>query len=171
MKEYPNKEEIFFLLNYNETTGVFKWKSRNIHSWDKKYAGKEAGYKNKKGYIQIQILGSNYMAHRLAWIFVNGSIEGGKEIDHKDCDPSNNKIDNLRTCIRSENVANRRKERFKKSGLPKGVNKQTLSDTYIVNVTKNGKRFYVGSFKTVKDASEAYIKKAQDLFGEFSRAE
>lgn len=67
-------------------------------------------YKNKLGYKSI-VLNFNgkkkcFSVHRLvvAAFFGNDSIHG-KEINHIDFNPSNNKLNNLQICTKSENMA------------------------------------------------------------------
>lgn len=68
-------------------------------------AGDEAGTKLSTGYYSVQLNGKNYMAHRVVWVLLNGSI-GREIIDHKDKNRSNNKIENLRLVTHSINGKN-----------------------------------------------------------------
>ncbi|WP_234116730.1 hypothetical protein [Citrobacter freundii] len=55
-------------VSYDEKTGIFRWiaKRQNV------VAGRIAGHKDSLGYIRITISGKNYLAHRLAWLYVHG---------------------------------------------------------------------------------------------------
>jgi hypothetical protein len=88
----------------------------------------------------------------------------GIEVDHINGNPLDNRKSNIRLCTRSQNNQNIKKTKGK---IPyKGVSEKR--DGYQVSVAKNGKRHWVGSFKTIKEAALAYNKKATELFGEFA---
>ena len=67
--------------------------------------GEPAGHQTKCGYINIRVDGRMYKAHRLIFLFHHGYLPDF--IDHIDCDKTNNKIENLRACSKSENGMNR----------------------------------------------------------------
>ena len=57
------------------------------------------------GRCSVQIQGKNYLVHILmAQTFLPPPQEGQREINHKDLDPSNNCVDNLEWCSKSENI-------------------------------------------------------------------
>lgn len=97
------------------------------------------------------------------------------DVDHIDHDGLNNTRDNLRVCSRNENLLHRRpKEGFTVRGVyfyPTVVRKgkrYSVSKPWVANIQKDHKRIYLGSFKTRKEAAEAYNKAAISLFGEFA---
>lgn len=53
-----------------------------------------AGTMHKAGYRQIQIEGTCYMEHKLAWLYVHGHFPDGY-LTHKDGNRLNNRIENL----------------------------------------------------------------------------
>jgi len=61
--------------------------------------------------------GRNYKAHRLAWLWCHGPIPEGLEVDHKDSNPANNAISNLRLATSQQQKAN---TKSRKPGHPKG---------------------------------------------------
>ncbi len=173
-KEYPSQETIKSLLEYDQDTGVFKWKKRDFLWWNTRYAGRVAGVINCRGYMIIQLgkknkISLNYMAHRLAWIYMNGSISMELEIDHINGVSTDNKISNLRLCNQSQNLSNRCENKNRKNKLPKGVEKQS-GNTFCARITSNGKRIYLGNFPTSELAQSAYCKAALKYHGEFARA-
>ena len=149
------------LLDYNPETGVFTRKVTRGPS----VAGSVAGNKRKNGYVYIMVDGVRYLAHRLAWFYVHG-VDPLVEIDHKDRNPSNNAIANLRLADRSGNSSNR------EFGIPKsgfrGVYQQKRR--WWARICKDGQHFNLGSFPTPEAAHAAYADAARKLFGEFSYA-
>jgi hypothetical protein len=98
-------ERLRQLLHYDPERGVFTWLSRPAErSWNTRFAGTRAGTINGLGYVVIGILGRRYKAHRLAWLYVHGEWPG-RELDHINCDKSDNRIANLRPATRSQNIA------------------------------------------------------------------
>ena len=85
--------------------GVLYWKISKKFS--KKKAGDPAGRKVKQNYLQTCIDGERLLNHQIIFMMFHGFIPA--EIDHIDRDVSNNRIENLRSVTRSENLKNRRK--------------------------------------------------------------
>ena len=106
------------LIHYDHTTGKLYWKIRQyppkadnvvrgrIHSFNKCFAGREAGSLKKHGYIDINIGKYKFMAARVAWLLYYGKWPL-KHIDHIDRDRTNNRINNLRDISLPENNKNR----------------------------------------------------------------
>lgn len=110
--------------------------------------------------------GKSYLSHRVIWEMHNGPIPKGMEVDHKDINNLNNKIENLRLCTSSQNKMNRRKGALSKK-LPKGVS-ITSKGKIRARITIESKEKHLGTFPTVEDAMNAYNKKAVELHGEFA---
>ena len=78
---------------------------------------------DKIGYcrIGIRIDGKTVIvyAHRLVWVYRNGAIPAGKELNHKDGNKRNNQLDNLELVTRSENLlhAHNVTDSFTKNGI------------------------------------------------------
>jgi hypothetical protein len=161
-------ERLRQLLHYDPERGVFTWLSRPAErSWNTRFAGTRAGTINGLGYVVIGILGRRYKAHRLAWLYVHGEWPG-RELDHINCDKSDNRIANLRPATRSQNIANSRARSDSTSGL-KGVRWHESSRRWLARLTAGGKR-HIGLFDTPEAAHAAYIAAAEKHFGEFARA-
>ena len=155
MKAYPTQEQIRSAFSYDENTGAFvRLKDGNV-----------VGTKLSTGYVTVWFAGKHYMAHVLAWIYVNGSRP--EVVDHANLDRADNRLANLRPANRSQNRANSNTNRGNK--YPKGVRKDPRCRRYHAAVSVNGKAKHLGMFDTVEEAHAAYKRAASVLFGEFCR--
>ena len=150
------------VLSYEPATGVFRWK---VAFGKIRIVGSVAGRVNGKGYRYIWVDGKDYCAHRLAWHYVYGEWPVGK-LDHKDCAPDHNWIDNLRPATDSQNSANRRLSKRSTSGF-KGV---TYENGWVAQIEKDRRHIRLGRFETAEQAHAAYLAAAKTIFGEFARA-
>lgn len=138
--ETLTQEYLKEILDYNLDTGIFTWKvSRNA---DKK--GKIAGT-TYKGYIRIMIDGKSYRAHRLVFLYINGSSPE-YQIDHKNHIRSDNRFSNLRTCNNKENHKNRTLNKNNKSGVV-GVHWRDSKQRWVAQISNDEKREHLGYFK------------------------
>lgn len=157
-------EHLREVLNYVPETGVFRWlvaplSNGSIH------IGDEAGAFHR-GYLEIQIDGTKYQAHRLAWLYVHGEWPK-HQIDHKDTIRSNNWIANLREATVSQNAANRKIRKTSRSSV-KGVSWNNKARKWAVQVGPAGSNRHKGLFDNFDDAVTA-ASRAASLFGEFGR--
>lgn len=146
-------------LHYNPDTGIFIWIKPSKHHSE--LLDKEAGTiqtSRGKSYRTIGIDGKVYLAHRLAWLFFYGWMP--KQIDHKNGNSLDNPILNLREANNYQNTQNHTRT-TKKNGLPTGVT--MLGDKYRSRITAYKKVYYLGVFKTSKEASEAYLSARDEL--------
>ena len=88
-------------------------------------------------------------------------------VDHIDRNPLNNQKNNLRLCTNAQNHWNTNKIKKKCSSKYKGVRQKTDSK-WTSQIKCNGKLYYLGEYKTEREAGIAYNIKAKELFGEFS---
>lgn len=158
------------LLDYDQLTGVFTWKVRRGRSAP---AGAIAGRVNKAdsahggGYRYIGVDGVEYLAHRLAWLYVTGS-HPTREIDHKNTTRDDNRFENLRAADDPQNCANRGKQANNTSGF-KGVSFNKASGKFVASTQVCGVYRYLGLFATAELAHRAYQRAAESSFGEFAR--
>ena len=133
-------------MHYDPLTGEFIW---IVTLCSRAIAGSVAGTLNY-GYIQIMISGKKYLAHRLAWLYVYGYFPE-YEIDHKDRDKSNNKINNLRHATRQCNARNIGLRKDNSSGI-KGVCWHKQHDKWRVQIKVNNKHRHLGNFTDFTEA-------------------
>lgn len=93
----------------------------------------------------------------------------GKEIDHINKNKLDNRKSNLRICTRSENIANRTKNKNNTTGF-KGVTYLKANKTFMAQISINGKKIYLGYFVNPLLAHKVYIKKSKELYGNFASA-
>lgn len=90
--------------------------------------------------------------------------------DHINGDGLDNRESNLRNCTQQDNVRNKRVQSNSISGV-KGVRWNKHKNRYEPNITVNGKRVYIGRYKTIEEATEAYKRAAIKYFGEYAYAD
>jgi hypothetical protein len=133
--------------------------------------GKVAGCVRRRGYIFISIRGFGLIgAHRLAWIYTNGDIHPNLEVDHRDGNPSNNAISNLRIATSSQQKRNRRVQSNNRSGL-KGAHYHAIhrGKKWRSQIKVDDRLIFLGYFHTADEAHVAYRDAAVEHFGEFAR--
>lgn len=158
-------------LDYDLETGLFRWRQlKPISKYDigfnSRYAGKIAGSRRKDGYIEIRLVGTSYLAHRLAWLHHYGSWPE-LDVDHKDRDKGNNRIANLRPATIVENRRNSSIKADNASGI-KGVSWDAVLGKWRAQIGLNGTTKYIGIFESKEDAEAARTAVANDNFGEFA---
>lgn len=162
----PSREELLKFLSYDPASGVLRWTKKPSKN---KLIGEVAGKPQKpKGYVQVGFNGRIYLAHRIAWLIHFGE-EPPDFIDHINMNPSDNRIENLRSATNSRNMQNAR-GKGSNTGL-KGVHKAKSSGRFLANICTNNKRIYLGSFATAEEAHAAYCRAAKELHGPYARTE
>jgi len=168
MKPKPSISKLTELLAYDPHTGKVTWRS-NRYGYRKSLRaakGDEAGTILSLGYRSIQVDGVGLLIHRVAWALHYGEWPNG-DVDHVNMDKLDNRIVNLRIASRAQNMSNR--SHTKRNTLKaKGV-ELTRTGRYAVKIWKNYKRYHIGTFDTLDDAKAAYLAKAKELHGAFSR--
>jgi len=152
------------LLAYDPATGVFTWRSRAARAVT---VGSEAGSINDGGYRRIVLDRHEYLAHRLAWLYVHG-IWPVQEIDHRNGVCDDNRIAELREASDAENGRNRKRMENNTSGR-RGVGYRAKHQRWQARICCNGTRKHLGYFRTLEAASAAYEAASTELFGEFKR--
>ena len=101
---------------------------------------------------------------------MHGLTIGGAEVDHKDTDPSNNAIWNLRLATSTEQKQNKKVQSNNRSGLKGAYYHACHKGKKWRSQIKVGDRLiFLGYFHTAIEAHEAYASAALEHFGEFAR--
>ena len=139
---------------------------RKVSVQSRSQVGFRAGAFSTRGVVIVSVDYKRYKAHRLIWLWHYGSLPD--EIDHKDNNPSNNNIENLRAATHSMNMRNSRKPVTNSSGF-KGVRFHKQSKKWTAQITLNRKSVYLGSFEAPETAHIAYCDAAKKHYEEFAR--
>lgn len=161
-------EHLRSLLDYDPDSGFLFWKKRNNRNFNSKYAGTIAGAKHAAGAIQIQISVGDwkrlFWAHRIAWAHFHGSWPCDL-IDHRDGNPTNNRIVNLRLADGNQNSANRHDLR---GSVPfRGVYRWK-DGRFAAQIKSDRKWRWLGLHSDAIAAAQAYDNAATELHGEFA---
>ena len=129
-------------------------------------AGSIVGCKQKNGYFITQVFKRFYYVHRLIFMMHHGYMP--KTVDHIDGNPSNNKIENLRSCSQSQNACNKTKQINNSSGY-KNVYWASRHKRWVACVNYKGKKHIFGTFKNLDDAVLAAKTGRARIHGEFAK--
>ena len=115
---------------------------------------------NDNGYIPIGINKKKYLLHRIIYKYHNEEWDitdnsKNNSIDHKDINPLNNKIENLRVVNHSQNKRNQNK-RKNCSSIFMGVCWEKNRNKWRAQISINGKNKNLGLFIIEEEAGETY---------------
>lgn len=158
------QDQVKELIEYIPNTGVFN----RIKKLSNNCKMRDIAITKKNGYQYININGGSHLAHRIAFLYMDGCIP--KYIDHIDGNRSNNVWTNLRRASSTENARNRCDTPDRE--LPKNVYLDKRRGTYYVQVCLGGKkRHTISGIKNLEEALDISIDLRKNLFGEFDRYE
>lgn len=162
-------------FDYDPISGALRWRERprehfvsirGYRGWNAKYPGRHVGWRESFGNLQTCLDGIKFKVSRIIWKLHHGTDP--LIIDHIDRDPQNNRIENLRSVTEAQNAWNK----VRPTDLLPGV-------TLVKNIKHHGRRYmaqiggpsghrYLGVFYTAEEAHAAYVKAANEMFGEHS---
>lgn len=156
-----SRERYLEAYSYDPITGSLTWKIQS----GRRIPGDPVGTKTKWGYFVANLDSIAEFSHNIIWLMQTGEWPGN-EVDHENRVKSDNRWDNLRPATRSQQGANcPRAGKYKK-----GVAKNAKCSTFQANIKVQGKRIYLGCFKTEDEAHAAWLAAAIKHFGEFATA-
>lgn len=157
------QSELKSQLHYEPKTGIF---TRLIANCNRIKVGDVAGdLHSTSGYCRITLNSSRYLSHRLAWLYIYG-VMPKNEIDHINGVVDDNRIVNLRSATRSQNLFNRCAQKNNTSGY-KGVSFDKKCNKWRSVAWLNCKKHHLGLFATPELASQSYQTFAKENHGEF----
>ena len=95
-KPLPPHLDLLTEFVYDHETGILT----------KRSTGRPVGWTDKRGYRHVRFRNVTYKLHRIVYKMFHGIDPGKKVVDHRDGNPTNNRIDNLRCVHRRANVRN-----------------------------------------------------------------
>lgn len=131
-----SQKEVKLLFTYND--GELFWKNNRANN-KVKLGSSACIFHKKSGRYRVCINSVRYNAHVVIFLYHFGYIP--KIIDHKDCDKTNNRIENLRECTTSENNCNQRKRKDNRSGI-KGISIYNNLKCIHAQIQINGKKYH-----------------------------
>ena len=150
-------EKLRELLHYDPETGIF---TRKVRTSSRIKIGDVAGcLSSRDGYLRIAVLSRDYLAHRLAWLYVYGNWPED-QIDHINRNRSDNRISNLRGVTNKQNLQNASKYSHNTSGHT-GVCWHKQCSKWVAQIAHNRKHLSLGCFATIEEAIAA--RKAGEL--------
>jgi len=155
-------EEAASLLDYNPDTGLFT-RIKKI-KYAKHETGSVAGCKSGNGYIIINLLGVNYQAHRLAFLYMIGRMPK-QCVDHINGNGEDNRWCNLREATRRENNLNRI---VPSTSGEKGVSKCIQTGLWKVSVFSGGRYHWGGRHIDLEQARQKACSLRNILHGSFA---
>jgi len=160
-ESWPTAERLRALFNYDPATGALTWRVQQGRA----RAGDPAGHRRKDGRNTVRVDRLIFLGYRVIWCHVTGEWPRA-EIDHIDCNPSNDAWSNLREASGFQNGLNRRVRADSKAGI-KGVQWCRQHAKWRARF----RRRVLGYFGTLDEANAAYFVAASAADAAFARAQ
>lgn len=145
------------LLHYDPETGVFTW----AVSRSGVRIGDVAGCLKRNGYRYIGVDGRDYLAHRLAWLYMTG-LWPADQIDHINGVKDDNRLVNLREATHLQNHQNRALDVKNTSGFL-GVSWHRVTEKWRAYISVGGQQKHLGLFTRPEDAYAAHLTAKAEL--------
>lgn len=156
-----NKQQLTELFEYKD--GILYWKKPTGNRIKR---GDKVGSVNSAGYLIAKVLGKSYLVHRLIYQYHHNELP--LIVDHKDNNPLNNAIDNLRGANHAENRQNAKIRKDNKSGT-KGVSFDKTHGVWQVQVNSNKKAIKIGYYKDLELAELVAVMAREKYHKKFAR--
>lgn len=167
VKQMPSQAALCRLLIYEPATGKLFWRKRSADlfvsvgaatRWNNRYPGEEAFTAVTRNRYRVgAIQNTLFYAHRIIWKMVYD--EEPPQIDHVNGRRGDNRIVNLARSSATHNGKNQRRRSDTSTGVT-GVCFDKSKNNYMAYINENGKRKYLGRFKTLDEAAHARKQEA-----------
>jgi len=138
------QEYLHELFDYKD--GELFWKKKPNRYANIKIGQKAGRY--REGYFDTSINAKRYQNHKIIFMMFYGFMP--KILDHIDCNPSNNKIENLREATQQQNCLNRKLSKSNKSGY-KNIYWHEKTKKWAIGLKTSEKRYY-GEYSFIEEA-------------------
>lgn len=165
VKPIPTPEEVRNLLRYDAETGRLYWlprRSKGAEGFNAKWAGAEAFTASRSGYRVGNINQRTFTAHRVIWALVHG-VWPSADIDHINGCRSDNRLSNLRSVSRTENLRNLGMSSRNTSGVT-GVYRNAHTWKWSAKISVGNRSKHLGYFAT-RDEAGAARARAEQYYG------
>jgi hypothetical protein len=152
------QERLKELATYNPETGLFICAKNRRGSKHK--IGDALGSVTNNGYIEIQLDGKRYLAHRLAALAMKGAMPE-QVVDHINRNKQDNRWVNLRCVSQVENGHNQYRKPTNNSTGCVGVHRWGGKFRAKINIGK--KQIHLGTFENLHNAAESYAQAKANL--------
>ena len=149
--KFPDFDRLHSLLRYDMNTGKLFW---NFATSNRVKVGDEAGTIYKNGYKYVSVDGHRILAHRLIFFMIIGVWPDG-QVDHRDNNRLNNRIENLRSCSPRENAENKKNPQSNNAVGVLGVS--VSRGRFLAQIQAQGKNQFLGRYKTLDEAQAVYL--------------
>lgn len=160
MKEIQLSQGQSALVDDEDYDFLIQWK---WHARKAKVKGKEYSYYARRN-VWDGATNHTILMHREILCPANDEW-----IDHKDRNGLNNQRKNLRFCNRFTNAFNQETSNQKTKSKYRGVTQNKGCKSFVATLVYKGKRFYLGSYSSAKEAALAWNEAAIRYYGEFAR--
>lgn len=151
------------IVIYDPDTGEFTWRVPR----KKCSVGARAGRPNAYGYTRICVDWNDYLAHRLAFLYMTGRFPAvGVDVDHINRIPNDNRWVNLRLASHGDNLANTGVQKNNTSGY-RGVSWDRSKGKWTAAGYKHGKSVFLGRYADLEEAASVAEAWRKEHHGEF----
>lgn len=162
-KDYFKDEWMnYFDLSETSKTGLV-WKVDRGNG--KSFRGSPAGYASSSGHWKVELNGKTIPVHRIVYFLHNREIPDNMVVDHKDQNPANNSVDNLRLVTFAVNMRNKKLSKSSRT-MKTGVHERhEFVASWVENGKLRSKAFRVSEYgnDTFRVASEYRDEQIQRL--------
>jgi hypothetical protein len=157
-------------LNQEHLHSIFEYKDGNLYwkisNCNRAKIGDIAGTLSGNGYKYTTVNKKRYGIHRVIFMMHHGYMP--PRVDHKDGNPLNNDISNLRAATHQQNITSQKLAVTNTSGF-KNVHWHSDKNKWCVQLLINQKKKHIGYFEDVELADLVAQEARAKYHGEFAR--